>query len=178
MAGGVACALSVVPLTSCRPDPPSASATAEIDSEPEPTPPTIDFPTDLYTPDDAVNATVDALLSALAARDYARVRALWTLTEDPPKTNDLSNQWSGPSSISLLALQPVRTLRSEHAGVEDAEPGYVLMLEAEREAESGETLENDNNQAILLLVFESDQWRLSRTPKVIRQWLLKSVAGG
>lgn len=144
------------------------------------------FPIDLRVPDDSVNEFVERAMSACATGEYDSFRRLWSAQRDPLSRGEFEQGWQAVRSIRVRALQRVIIAQAEATDAqsradadrpaEDAAV-YVLLTDLSLDPQHAAGQAQPTREAALLIVREQDQWRLTRAPKQVREWVKAHVVG-
>ncbi len=151
-------------------------ASCERESTPEtkapPTPPkleTLVFPTQLRVVDEAVNDFVTIAMNLCSSGDYESFRLLWSVEHDPITRQQFESAWQAVTRIRILAL--------ERDPINDT---YAILahvaLDAKRFPAGHRLRENPQRNVALLILQEQGEWRLTRAPIAVRNYLIELIA--
>lgn len=133
---------------------PSPAPTASPESKHE-----LIFPEELHVKDDSVNQFITRAIDVCASGDYEGFRLLWSIRQNPPFTKqEFTMALQGGATVTIQQLQKFRTPEGEvvyavRGRVELKKPGIPKPV----------------RDVILMIVNESDQWRLALAPSNVRK---------
>jgi len=172
-------------LTSCRKasddNEPSIPPKAVANQVESPAPPsmsaTVSFPSELQVDDSAVNGFVQVTLAKCITGQYEALRSVWTARESPISREEFEKGWHAAKEIRVRALEKVK-IAVDETKADSAEPpqkAYALVVDLSLDPEQQIGQRKPERQVVLLLTRESENWRLARAPKNMREWVKKKL---
>ena len=171
------CSAPVLMSTACRRDESVASqAVPPLEEEVRPADIVV-FPDELRVSDDSVNAFVEKAMRLCAAGDYEAFRLLWSDRSDPLPRDEFEQGWRAVEAIRIRALDPV-ILQSDHGASRNDDPNeraFVVLAEVVFDPSQPAGRREPQREIVLILAREHDEWRFSRAPKEVREWIKDHV---
>lgn len=155
-------ALSVA-VGGCSRDEPDKSAATPAGAPADMGP--IEFPDRLRVEDPSVNEFILKAIQTCVSGDYEAFRLLWTARQDPLSEQEFKRGWAAVEKVRIENIRPFRT----------PEGDIVYAARARVELDPAEVPEPVRD-IVLLLVRESEQWRLAPAPPSVREELKKFIA--
>lgn len=125
----------------------------------------IEFPDRIRVDDPTVNEFILKAIKTCVSGDYEAFRLLWTARQDPLSEQEFKRGWAAVEKVRIDSIRPFRT----------PEGDIVYAARAHVELDPAEVPEPVRD-LVLLLVKESDQWRLAPAPASVREELKKFTA--
>jgi hypothetical protein len=125
----------------------------------------IEFPDGLRVDDPTVNEFILKAIETCVSGDYEAFRLLWTARQDPLSEQEFKRGWAAVQKVRIDNIRPFRTPEGE----------IVYAARAHVQLDPAEVPEPDRD-IVLLLVKESEQWRLAPAPPSVREELKKFTA--
>jgi len=163
--------------SACRPDQDGATDGDQPGAVRKPTDLLV-FPSELYAEDASVNAFVIRAMTDCASGDYEKFRLLWSAREEPLPRNEYEQGWQAVQKITIRALEKVILAEDPARGRDESETVYVILADVSLDPTHRAGQREPHREVAMMLVRETDEWRLSRAPKRMRAWIKERVRSG
>ena len=162
----------------CRRDEPEKNSTAASSpgAAKSKQPNLLVFPDDLRVADSTVNEFVTKAMTTCAAGEYEAFRLLWSVREDPLPREEFEQGWQAVQTIKVRALEMVMLDADPNAGRNEPETVYALLTDVTLDPTQKAGQKEPQRHVVLMLAREHEQWRLTRAPKSMRDWVKNKIA--
>jgi hypothetical protein len=136
------------------------------------------FPDALHVADASVNAFVERAMRVCGDGDYEAFRLLWSAKAEPLPRDEFEQGWQAVEQIRIRALR--KAIVAGDDGPDGAEsPGesvYLVLAEVAFDPDQPAGRREPQRDVVLMLRREQGEWRVSRAPDVIRDWIREQAA--
>jgi len=134
------------------------------------------FPDALKVDDPSVNVFVDRVIQACGGGEYEALRLLWSARDEPLPREEYEEGWHAILRIEILALE--KAILERDSGTDDGERElvYAMAMRVALDPAHRAAKDEPERDAVLMLVREHDEWKVSRAPKKLRTWIKARIA--
>ena len=125
----------------------------EVEAGPPPEPEILDFPAELRVEDETVNAFIRDVIQTCASGDYEAFRMLWSARDDPFPRDQFERAWQSVQKVTINGVRAVLNPR-------DGSKLYAVGARVELDP----TVREPVREVVILLTWETNQWRLTMPP--------------
>ena len=161
--------------SACQPEEKADAADAQLEKErPKPADLLI-FPDQIRAEEASVNAFIERAMKDCASGDYDRFRRLWTTRQDPLSRDEYEQGWQAVQRITIRAVERVALTDQTDEGFSPTELNYAILAEVVLDPTHPAGRREPNREAVMVIAWEQDAWRLARAPKAMRSWIKKQA---
>ncbi len=134
------------------------------------------FPKELQTANQKVNDFLSLAMTAAASGDYDTFRSLWSTKTEPLSKQEFDQGWRAVKAIRIMAIEKIKVAKDGKQP--DSKPVVAYLVKARVEFDPLDSLGGgiENREAICLIEYEQNQWRLANAPQAMRAWLQEKTA--
>lgn len=139
----------------------SEGDTSQLPQPPEsPKEELVSFPPDFTCDDPEVPEFLRSAVKACVDQDYERFRMMWSAKEDPISEKEFIRAWRANPRFAVTEMRQMKTPEGE----------IVYAIRAHVSLDPNEVPEPERD-VVLLIVHESDQWRLRKAPRKLAKMM-------
>lgn len=155
----------------CRSEGEPGGADQPQEGAPPKPPDLLVFPEELRVADASVNEFIEHAMAECASGDYERFRLLWSADEQPLSRGEYEQGWQAVEKIRIQAVEQAYLSSDKSTDGHADQPVYAVLAKVELDPEHRVGRREPKREAVLMIVYDQQAWRLAHAPTAMRDWI-------